>query len=282
MVSVPPQPSLQTVTDPATARRMHRIVAAHLAAQVRGLPASAEGEVLEFGGGGVAAFARGEFGRKLNHVIGFGLAPPDGALLDDLERRYALRGLPVELDLCPHVAPATFELLSSRGYSATDVSNTYIRLDEPVRPAGFGVRVLRATPRQAEDLVTACVAGFSVQARPRPRELLEVLPLSALARNDTVCFLAEVDGRIAGSAAVSLIADGEGTVAHLFMASTLPEFRGRGVQPALFAARLSEARDRGARVAQTCTRLANVSARNAERAGFRLCFTETTFVGPAP
>ena len=71
-----------------------------------------------------------------------------------------------------------------------------------------------------------------------------------------------------------------GCVGELYIASTLPAFRRRGVQAALLRARLAAARDAGCALVFVGARLANTSARNVERAGFRLAFTKATFARP--
>ena len=254
-------------SSPQVARRLQTAQARTLAAQLRGMPAWVEADVIE-AGGVCAALALGRLGRKLNHVVGLGMtAAPEAALLDRLEAEYARRGLRTEIDLCPHADPATVRSLGERGYRATDFSNAYVRDPSiPSAPPAPGLVVRTVTAADHEALVAASVAGFGVQARPRPPELLEALARSALARSDTFTILCESEGRVAGSAAVSILPDGEGSVAYLHMASTLPEFRGRGVQGALIGARLEIAATRGASLALINSRLDNVSARNAERA----------------
>jgi GNAT superfamily N-acetyltransferase len=63
-------------------------------------------------------------------------------------------------------------------------------------------------------------------------------------------------------------------MAAFFGASTLPEFRNRGLQSALLQARLNLACEAGCDLAVIVTRPGSVSQRNAERAGFRLAYTK--------
>ena len=267
-------------SSPEVGRRLQRAQALTLAAQMRAMPAWVDAGVIE-ADGCCAALARGDLGRKLNHVVGFGLAgPPDPDLLPRLEAAYAERGLRTEIDLCPHADPDALRILTARNYRPTDFSNAYVRdarLEPPAEIPGPTVRTVG--PDDHEALIAASVAGFSVQARPRPPELLEALARSALARPDTTTVLCEIDGEVAGSAAVSIL---DGAVAYLHMASVLPACRGRGVQGALIRARLQIAAAAAADLALINSRLDNVSARNAERAGFTLAYTEVTLAGPAP
>ena len=272
------------ITSPSVAAAIESAEAHHLRQQVeiwRALGA-AGAHVVEIGGG-VAAFTEPLFGRKLNHVTGLGMdGPVDPDALAALEQAYAARGLGVEIDLCPHAAKDVLALLGRRGYAVNAFSNTYARtLDDVPDRVGDepGLELLQGTPADAL-FVDASVAGFSVQADTRPPELLAALARIALARHDTSLFAARVDGRVAGSAGLSVAETPLGRIGELYIASTLPEFRGRGVQAALLRARLVAAKAAGCALAVVMARPANTSARNTERAGFALAFTKATFARP--
>ena len=267
------------LTSPRVACLLEAAEAWHLRVQVetwRTLGAS-DAHVLEIGGG-VAAFTEPLFGRKLNHVTGLGMAGPvDDDAFARLEAAYAARGLGVELDLCPHADAGLLPLLARRGYAVNAFSNTYARtLDDVPAAAPAALEILRGAAA-ADLFVEASVEGFSVQAQQRPRELLAALARVAQARNDTSLFVALVDGRVAGSAGLGVMDTPLGRVGELYIASTLPEFRGRGVQTALLRSRLAAAKAAGCALAVVMARPANTSARNTERAGFRLAFTKATF-----
>jgi ribosomal protein S18 acetylase RimI-like enzyme len=271
------------LTSPRVASLLETAEAWHLRVQVETWRALGAGDahVLEVGGG-VAAFTERLFGRKLNHVTGLGLAGPvDDDAFARLEAAYAARGLGVEIDLCPHADPGLLPLLARRGYAVNAFSNTYARtlddVSDAVAPAA--IEILQGAAA-AELFVEASVEGFSVQAQQRPRELLAALARIAQAREDTSLFVARADGRMAGSAGLSVMDTPLGRVAELYIASTLPAFRGRGVQAALLQARLAAARDADCALAFVGARPANTSARNTERAGFRLAFTKATFARP--
>lgn len=89
----------------------------------------------------------------------------------------------------------------------------------------------------------------------------------------TVRLVAEVQGQPAGTAALSVT----GGVAALYGTSTRPEFRGRGVQTALLAARLHRAADSGAEFASVFVTPGSGSERNVRRAGFRGAGVRLTF-----
>jgi GNAT superfamily N-acetyltransferase len=271
------------LTSPSVAVAIEAAEAHHLRQQVLTwrLLGAADAHVAEVGGG-VAAFTEPLFGRKLNHVTGLGLSGPvDDAALAGLEAAYAARGLGVEIDLCPHADAGLLALLARRGYAVNAFSNTYARTldDVPDGGAAPGIEVLAG--RDADALfVEASIEGFSVQAQDRPRELLAALARMAQARDDTSLFVARVDGHVAGSAGLSVAETALGRIGELYIASTLPAWRGRGVQMALLRGRLAAARAAGCALAVVMARPANTSARNTERAGFRLAFTKATFARP--
>ena len=270
------------LTSPAVAATLEAAEAWHLRVQVetwRALGADAA-HVVEIGGG-VAAFTQALFGRKLNHVTGLGLAGPvDEDALARLEAAYGERGLGVEIDLCPHADARVLALLARRGYVVNAFSNSYARTVDDVRErTAPGIEILQGEAAHAL-FVQASIDGFSLQAQPRPRELLAALARIAQAREDTALFVARVDGRVAGSAGLSVMETPRGRVGELHIASTLPEYRGRGVQSALLQARLAAARDARCALVFVGARPANTSARNVERAGFGLAFTKATFARP--
>ena len=269
------------LTSPSVAAAIEAAEAHHLRQQVETWRAlgSAHAHVVEIAGG-VAAFTERLFGRKLNHVTGLGMdGPVDPDALAALESAYAARGLGVEIDLCPHAVPALLPLLAGRGYAVTAFSNTYARTLDDLPRRDDGIEVLEGADA-AGLFVEASVAGFSLQAEKRPRELLEALARIAHARDDTSLFVARLGGEVAGSAGLSVAETPLGRVGELYIASTLPAFRGRGVQTALLRARLAAAKAADCALAVVMARPANTSARNTERAGFHLAFTKATFARP--
>ena len=65
----------------------------------------------------------------------------------------------------------------------------------------------------------------------------------------------------------------KGGVAHFYIDSTMPEYRGRGIQAALLRARLADARKAGFDLASVAARPGDGSCRNIERARFSLAYT---------
>lgn len=71
-------------------------------------------------------------------------------------------------------------------------------------------------------------------------------------------------------------------VCALFGLSLLPEFRRRGIQQALIAARLNSASVRGARLATIGSKPGAETERNVRRMGFATAYTKPVMVRPGP
>jgi GNAT superfamily N-acetyltransferase len=105
-------------------------------------------------------------------------------------------------------------------------------------------------------------------------ELLDTIrrmgPMMA-AREQSPCFLGELDGR-AGAAGALCLHDG---VALFGGAATIPELRRRGLQTALLYERMRYAFEHGCDLAMMVAEPGSDSQRNAERRGFRIAYTRT-------
>jgi len=88
-------------------------------------------------------------------------------------------------------------------------------------------------------------------------------------RESSACFLATIDDQPAAAGALFLH---EG-VALFAGASTLPEFRRRGLQAALLEARIRYACEHGCDLAMMVAEAGSNSQRNAQRQGFLVAYT---------
>ncbi len=138
------------------------------------------------------------------------------------------------------------------------------------RPPGVTVRA--AQPDESK-LWTLTVAQGFAEHFPVTQPILDVME-GFYYRATARCFLAYVNGEIAGGAAVSA----DRGVCGLFGASTLPTFRRRGVQSALLATRLAWAREKGCDLAVSIAQPGSISHRNIERNGFRVAYTRTKLI----
>ena len=98
--------------------------------------------------------------------------------------------------------------------------------------------------------------------------LLQIGSISA-ARAQSLCFLAELDGR-PGAAGSLCIHNG---VALFSGSATIPEMRRRGLQAALIQERMRYAFEYGCDLALMAAEAGSDSQRNAERKGFRIAYT---------
>jgi len=231
-------------------------------------------------GNGVAAITQPALGRKFNRIIGYGMgvsvSEKDLANVEDL---FTKSGIDTGISLCPLADPSALELLASRGYRVTGLLNNHVRVltDEDLEEVKVeGVEISRLPAERAQEFPDWSVAGFRDDGKTEL--LLDTLAKTAVLRADTSLYIASLDGKVAGTATLALIETSRGGVAHLCIDSTLPEFRGRGIQTALLKARLADARKAGYEIASVGARPGNGSCRNIERAGFSLAYTKIWFV----
>jgi len=227
--------------------------------------------------GGFAVFAGVD--SPVTQAIGVGLhGDVSDADLDRLQDFFSSRGAAAAVELCPLVEMSLYEKFAKRGFYLLEVSDVLFRkltpLDGEVKAAPSNIVVRRAALDEAQ-LWTKTVAEGFAEHNPVTQSILDVMAGFFPAAH---CFLALVDGSIAGGGAVST----RGGVCGLFGASTLPEFRGRGVQTALLQARLAWAAAQGCDVAVSIAQPGSASHRNIERQGFRVAYTRTKLIRAMP
>jgi GNAT superfamily N-acetyltransferase len=226
--------------------------------------------------GGIAAFAGKD--SPITQTIGVGMnGPVSDPDLDELEQFFRSRGAAVALELCPLIDITIYQALANRGYTLAEVSSVLVRdLTEPapsaVEAIPRGIVVRPIAPGEA-DLWRRTVAEGFAEFQRVTETLLDALS-GMTDRPNAESFLAFIGGEVAGGAAV---AEHE-RVGGLFGASTLPQFRRRGVQAALLGARLAWMRECDCDVAVSITQPASSSQRNIERFGFRVAYTRTKLV----
>ena len=227
--------------------------------------------------GGIAVFAGVD--SPVTQAIGVGLrGEVSDTELNALGEFFHSRKAPAGIELCPLVDMSLYEKFAGRSYRLLEVSNV-LMLDDlktarirDALPPGVTVRV--AAPGESK-LWTLTVAQGFAEHFPVTQSMSDLME-GFYYRETVCCFLAFVDGTLAGGAAVSA----QYGVCGLFGASTLPAFRRRGVQSALLAARLAWAREKGCELAVSITQPGSISHRNIERCGFRVAYTRTKLVLP--
>jgi GNAT superfamily N-acetyltransferase len=224
-------------------------------------------------GGGTAVFVGVQ--SPVTQTIGLGLeGPVTEADMKRLERFYFRRSDDVRVEFCPLAHASVTGHFGKRGYRVVEYSNMLTlslaaKAARTVKPRGFTVELVGD---QDVRLWTETVCQGFAEHFPVTPELLELMQMFGSAPG-TSCHLARVDGKAAGGAALSL----RGEVAGLFGASTLPEFRQRGIQTALVQIRLADARAAGCALAISIAQPGSVSHRNMERQGFNVAYTRVKF-----
>jgi hypothetical protein len=230
---------MAVVTGPA-AGRAERAEAGFWAAFARNIPTTDEtrdtGAVPVAGGYAIALQ-----GTYLEYGLAVGstraLRPDDLRIVDEF---YAARGVPSRLELHPAVAERDAELLAAWGY-VPELRLTILEREisaTSAQPSGVSVESMKNRRGEWIDIV---VAGFADSVEPAGQARLR-RATQACAAAAADLFGARVDGRLAGGAALSVMGD----AALFFSASTVPEFRRRGVHAALITARVAGAHARGA------------------------------------
>lgn len=207
----------------------------------------------------------------LTQTFGLGLFEPVSARqLDQLEGFFLGHRAPTCHEVSP-LAGGTLPLLHARGYEPIEYTTV---LCQPLSSAGVaappvspGMRVRRIDA--GEEIAWAETAADGWSAIPELREFMLTFGRVIAAAEQSHAFVAERDGRMIGTAAM-VTHDG---VALLAGASTVPAARRLGAQAALLAARLSFAAAAGCDLAMMCASPGSSSQRNAERNGFRICYT---------
>jgi GNAT superfamily N-acetyltransferase len=232
--------------------------------------------------GGIAAWA-GE-GSPLNKVAGLGFAgAPDERELEAVERAYAERGSPVQVELATAADPATGALLTRRGYVLAGFENVLALALAPGRPARIADRVeIRDSPDSEFDLwLDLIVTGFAfpdlqgvASHEEFPREVLERAMRDCMAASGFTRSTAFLDGVPAGGGSLRRRAG----IAQLCGAATVPAHRRRGIQSSLLESRLAAAAGSGCDVAVVTTQPGSKSQQNVQRKGFELVYARAVLV----
>jgi GNAT superfamily N-acetyltransferase len=195
--------------------------------------------------------------------------------LDRMEDFYRSHGAASQIDVCPFTDPPLLDLLKERRYAITEFNNVLFRdlrggyahsalPDATIRPA---------RPEESEQMAEIVGCSFF----PAGDAPMDFAALAHMYRFDgALPFVAEAGGRIV-ACGCGLIIPEHGIVA-LFGAATLPEYRRRGLQTALYQARLRAAASAGCEYAVVVTQAGTISERNAERLGFQVAYSKATLV----
>lgn len=242
------------------------------------------GEWIEVGGGRAA---RGQLGIWANIAMAMGLEGPVSR--DDIQRTiewYTAAGIEPRFEVCPYVHTDFLKECEHAELVVRAFENIFWRpLQRGQRvsplydiPPGLSIIPVDRTDPAATAKYGECIArGFAPPGQPPAAADIEAYTRVA-AHSRTTAMLAILDERCVGGGATEVAGD----IATLYAMSVLPEFRRRGIQQALMAARLEFAASQGATFATIGARPAISTGRNALRMGFHLAYTKVVLVKPGP
>jgi GNAT superfamily N-acetyltransferase len=193
------------------------------------------------------------------------------ASLDAIERFFLDRGAPVLHEVSPFAGVAALDLLCRRNYRPVELTNVLYRsVERPTAERPGNIRVRLIGPEEAQLWSDISARGWSHE---HPELLKFILALGAIstAREQSLCFLAEVDAKPGAAGALCI----HQRVALFAGAATIPELRRRGLQTALLHERMRYAFEHGCDLAMIGAVPGSDSQRNAERKGFSIAYTRT-------
>lgn len=208
-------------------------------------------------------------GAPFNQAFGMGMdAPVADTALDALEAFFFQRGCASVVNTTPWTDRGFLGELARRGYAVSGFENVLVRELEGATIEtgdGFDIRVTDDRELWARQVALGFSgAGEATRGDVKVGRIVAYEP-------GIVPFLAWVDGEPAGTGVLT-VHDGIGS---LNGDTTLPPFRGRGIQQALQRARLAAAQAAGCTLAVTDASPGSGSQRNMERNGFRVAYTRT-------
>lgn len=208
----------------------------------------------------------------ITQTFGLGLYEElTSATLDQIEQFYRERKSAVHHEVSPFAGLAALEMLCERGYRMEELSSVmYQPIQSPAGKQDPSIRVRPISGNEAQLWADVSARGW-MEEMPELEQFLRDLGAVMVAREHSVCFLAELDG-VPGAAGALTISDG---VALFAGASTIPAMRRRGLQGALLRERMRYAEKQGCELAMMVAHPGTNSQRNAERSGFRVAYTRT-------
>lgn len=215
-------------------------------------------------GGQLIAFGAG---RYVNRAMGIGLGETSAVdIVSAIEDFYRARSLPASVEINPWVSAELVVALGAANFRLERFRNVYVReLDSLPALGTADIRVVDAATVHSRNGILA--GDATTEARRISDEFCDVMGQVA----DTHDFVAMVDGVPAACGSLNVV-DGVGWLGG---AATLNKFRGRGLQQALLAHRLHLAAKLQCAFA-ACTAVPDgQSARNLERLGFQLLYTQS-------
>ncbi|MGC1182673.1 GNAT family N-acetyltransferase [Legionella sp.] len=225
-----------------------------------------EGTVLEINGG-AACFSG--FDSYLSQVVGWGFATRPKQFkteIEHIEHFYKAQDhLRVDIELCPFVGNELAVFLSRRGYGVSElnsVSALNLKTYEPVDLVVSPFEIRKVTPCELEEWATRVALGFGCPVAKKQ--------FFRYAKAGGVQAFAAYKEEFMVSGAVIAM---HGEFCDLGVTSTLPAYRGSGLQKKLLHTRLNYAKEHGLSWAIVTTEHGTVSDANVQKIGFHCAYT---------
>lgn len=225
-----------------------------------------DGRILEISGG-AACFSGQE--SYLSQVVGWGFNTPSKqfkAEIECIENFYKkLNHLRVDIELCPFVGNELTVFLSQRGYHISELNNVSVQDLKTYQPIVFNDHSLvirEIEPGEINEWATRIARGFGApEAKEQFIHYVQSKGVSAFAAYDK-------DMIVAG-ATIAM----HGDFCDLGVTSTLPEYRGKGLQKQLLLSRLNFAKQHDLSWATVTTEPGSISDENVQKMGFCCAYT---------
>ncbi len=225
-----------------------------------------QGKILEINGG-AACFSG--FDSFLSQVVGWGFATTPKQFKSEIttiEQFYKSLGHQrVDIELCPFTGNELAVFLNNRGYGIAELNNVSA-LDlksykiETLFDDEFIIREVRE--HEIEIWAKKVAAGFGFP------EAQKQFSRYARAKGVTA-FAVLIEDQIIAGATIAM----HDAVCDLGVTSTLPAYRGKGLQKKLLLTRLNFAKQQGLELATVTTEPGTVSDLNVQKIGFRCAYT---------
>lgn len=225
------------------------------------------GSTLDVGTG--SAFFSGDTS-FFSQVIGWGFDTDDVKFLAEIEAiedfYRQLKHRQVDIELSPLVGNFIFSQLSKRGYLVSELNNisildlTCFTSNAVLNQEGYIVQPISA--HHLQEWASCVASGFEYE------EAREYFYLYAKTKGITP-FGAYINNKLVAGGTIA-IHDG---VCDLGITSTLPSYRGRGLQKALLDKRIEYAIKSGANLASVTTEPGSISDLNIQKMGFQIAYT---------
>lgn len=222
-------------------------------------------------GGGYAAYAGAD--SPITQAIAVGLQGKVASKeLERLQEFYWQRNVVCAIEHCPLADDSVLSWLNEQQYRLVEYSNIlYFPLTKDQRWNIESNEFIIAPTDECQTWCDTTLCGF-IESGDAPSALSECFATYAHMPQVT-CFLVKRDGISIGGGEIGIY----GGVCDLGLASTLPQWRGHGVQKALLAQRLAYAVAQGCHLATVTTEPGSISQINCEKMGFKIAYTRTKF-----